>query len=287
MRGHLARVVQGYPLTAGLLLMFALTWPIDLGVAADSRGWLPFQIPFVVPLLVGYGFVVASLVVTAIVDGKAGIRALLRRFLIWRVELRWYVAVLLGPIALALAALAAPLVLHGVAPDFNQTMAREISGPLSLWLFVPIFFLMGVLTNGEEIGWRGYLLPRIQTRFGALAASVLIGVIWAAWHIPKFLGAGAILPVPAWLYLLDKIALAILFTWVANHTRGSLLIATLFHAAVNTAFVWLVPTTGQYDSYESILRCMVALMIVLATGPNLTRKPGRQPALQAVPASKG
>lgn len=113
MRSYLSRIIRRYPLTAGLLLMFALTWPIDLGVAAQSHGWLPFQIPFAVPLLVGYGFVVASVVATGMIEGRAGISILLRRFLIWRVGPRWYMAVLAGPFALALAAVSIPFLLGG------------------------------------------------------------------------------------------------------------------------------------------------------------------------------
>jgi hypothetical protein len=147
MRSHLARIVRRYPLTAGLLLMFALTWPIDLGVAAESHSWLPFHIPSVVPMLVGYGFVVASLLATAIVNGNAGIRALLRRFLIWRVGLRWYVAVLVGPIVLALAALAIPFLLHGTAPDFTD------DGAPTGWIAQPVAVHPDLLSDSCVDKW--------------------------------------------------------------------------------------------------------------------------------------
>jgi membrane protease YdiL (CAAX protease family) len=253
--------------------MFLLTWPIDLGAAAESRGWLPFHIPFLASLLVGYGFVIASLLVTGLAEGRAGIRALLRRFLIWRVAPRWYAVVLLGPFALALAALAITLPLVG-PPDLKQTMAHTLAGPLSLGLFAPLFLLIDTLSNGEEIGWRGYLLPRMRVRWGALAASIVIGVVWAAWHIPKFLGAGGAPPVPAGLFLLDFVAASILYTWVANGTRDSLLLVTLLHAASNTAAVCLLPTAGPYMITYAILRCVAALVVVLLAGPNLARTPG-------------
>ena len=96
-----------YPVSIGFgsALMFALAWPIDLWAAADSRGWTAASPPPVLVVLVGYGFVVAALLATGLVEGRAGIRALLRRFLIWRVGLPWYAVVLLGPAVADLVAL--------------------------------------------------------------------------------------------------------------------------------------------------------------------------------------
>lgn len=78
-------LLRRHPVAAGFALMFVCTWPIDLWAAANSHGWPLPSIPWVLPLLVGYGFVVAALVMTGIVSGRAGIRALLGQFLVWRV----------------------------------------------------------------------------------------------------------------------------------------------------------------------------------------------------------
>jgi len=230
MLSHLRR----HPVLAGFVLMFACTWPIDLWAAADSHGWTSWSVPPVLPLLVGYGFVVASLVMTGIVSGRAGIRALLRQFLVWRFGLAWYVVVLIGPAVVDLVAIALHVLVGGAPPDFSQPFARQVTGSsLGLWALLPIFFLFGVLTNGEEIGWRGYALPRLQERYGALLASVVIGVVWALWHVPKFLTVGSAQDYSFWLYLLDTIAKAIIFTWVYNRTGNSLLSVTLLHASLN------------------------------------------------------
>jgi hypothetical protein len=84
---RLAQLCTRYPVLVGFILMFALTWPLDLGLAAQSRGLLPFHIPPVLGLFVGYGFVAAAFTMTGIVTGKVGLAALLRRLLIWRVGL--------------------------------------------------------------------------------------------------------------------------------------------------------------------------------------------------------
>ena len=101
-----------YPVCAGFVAMFAFTWPVDLWAAAGSHGWVAAPRP-VLPLLVGSGFVIAAVLVTGIVDGRRGIRALLRRFLVWRVGARWYLVVLLGPAVICLAAVALHVALGG------------------------------------------------------------------------------------------------------------------------------------------------------------------------------
>ena len=265
--------IVDHPVASGFMLMFACTWPIDSWAAAASHGWAP-PIPAVLPLLVGYGFVVAALVMTWLLDGRAGVGALLRRFLLWRVGLVWYAVVLLGPAVVVLTAIGVDVLLGGAVPDFGQTLGRRIVGPsLALWLAVPLFLLFGVLTNGEEIGWRGYAQTRLQTQWSALAASLLVGTVWAFWHLPKFLTAGSAQDQPFALYLLGSIALAIIYTWVLNSTRGSLLTVTLLHAAYNTADVFL-PVLGDLRVWtiRTGLLCLVAAVVVVLAGPaRLTR----------------
>jgi membrane protease YdiL (CAAX protease family) len=266
-----------HPVVAGFVLMFVCTWPIDLWAAAGSHGWVSPP-PWVLPVFVGYGFVVAALVMSAIVDGRAGVVRLLRRFLVWRVSVWWYAIVLLGPAVVALAAIGADVMLGGAPPDFDQPLVRRIFGPsLALWVAFPLFFLFDALANGEEIGWRGYAQPRLQARRTALVASLVVGAVWAFWHVPKFLTAGGAQTVPFWLFLVDMLARAIVFAWVLNSTRGSLLTVTLLHAAGNTAAVCLpiLPAaTGDQRAWTISVgvNCLVAVAVVAIAGPSrLTR----------------
>ena len=288
--------LRRHPVLGGFVLMFACTWPIDLWAAADSHGWTSVQLPPLVPVLVGYGFVVAALAATAVTEGRDGVRTLLRRFLIWRAGLRWYAVVLLGAVVVDLAAIALFVALGGPVPDFAHPFATRILPPgVSLWLAAPLFLLWGALTNGEEIGWRGYALPRLQARHGALVASVVIGVVWAVWHVPKFLTAGGAQDYSFWLFLLDMVAMAVLYTWVFNGTGGSLLMVTLLHASVNTSTVFLPILPAAVGDIQpkmiSIgLHCVAAVAVVLATGPALLSRIGHgepQDCVKYVPRPHG
>lgn len=115
---------------------------------------------------------------------------------------------------------------------------------LILWNFVYIFFLGGPLQ--EEFGWRGYALPRLQARYSALTSSVVLGVIWAIWHLPLnlmyFTGPQYHVGI-AWLSstVILFIFVSILFTWIYNNTGGSVLTALIFHTMLNLSTYVIFP----------------------------------------------
>jgi uncharacterized protein len=282
--------LRRHQVSAGFALMFAFTWPIDLWAAADSHGWSSVSIPPILPLLVGYGFVAASLVMTGVIDGGAGIRSLLRQFLVWRFGLLWYAVVLLGAPVVDLAAIAVHTLLGGATPDFTQPFARQVVGSLNLGMALPLFFLFVVFANGEEIGWRGYAQSRLQARHTAVIAGLVVGLVSALWHIPKFLTAGSAQDYSFWLFILDCISKAIIFAWVYNSTGGSLWAVTLLHASVNTSVVFLPILPAAIDDTRPTLiaiglRCLVAVAVVLVAGPaRLTRSRITQVAPVGAPA---
>ena len=120
-------------------------------------------------------------------------------------------------------------------------------------------FLMGGL---EEFGWRGFALPRLQERYTALIASVVIGVVWALWHAPLFFVPGTFYSqVPPALYLLQTIGLSVMITWVYNSTGGSVLLAMMFHAASNVSML-LYPYEIDIEVIETPLAVDVSMTIV-------------------------
>src|SRR5688572_1512379 len=235
--------LKRHSLVIGILLMFALTWPIDLA----NAGVLPFQVPFVIYIFLGWGFIFASLIMTWLTLGKQSVIALLKRYLIWRVDWKWYlVAFFLIP-ALSFLGILINSAYTKTPIDFSTVLAYQIFGPsANLALLIIPFFLFDAIANGEEIGWRGYVLPRLQAKYSALAASLILGVIWGVWHIPKFLSHWNTASF-AWI-MVDVLAKAVLLTWIYNSTKGSLLLVTLFHASFNTAGVLLPIANTVSDS---------------------------------------
>lgn len=210
--------LKRHSLVIGIVLMFLLTWPIDLA----NSGILPFKVPFVVYLFLGWGFVFGAVIMTWLTLGKIGVVSLLKRYLQWRVGWKWYlVAFLLAP-ALIVGGVFLNAALTGVAPDFSTVMAYKIFGAsANLPLFILPFFIEEILSNGEEIGWRGYVLPRLQAKHGALTATLILGVVWGFWHLPKYLTHWNTASF-AWL-MVHIMAYAVLLTWLYNNTKGSLL----------------------------------------------------------------
>jgi membrane protease YdiL (CAAX protease family) len=262
-------LAKRHPLLVGFSLIFVLTWPLELGLAAQSHRLLPFHIPDALGLLAGYGVVLASLISTGLTLGWSGVRALLRQFLVWRVGVRWYVVALFGAAAIDGVALAISALLTGTTRDFSRVLAHQIFGQsANLAPFVIPFFVLDILTNGEEIGWRGYALPRLQARHNALVASLVIGVVWTLWHMPRFLTAGNTDSF-VW-FALDTLSKAVLLTWVYNNTRGSLLLVTLFHSAINAAAVFLpiaASVTGDIRPFAIAvgIELMAAVAVTLAS----------------------
>jgi len=145
--------------------------------------------------------------------------------------------------------------------DFSDVLAYEIFGPsANLVLLIIPFFLFDAIANGEEMGWRGYVLPRLQVKYSALTASLILAVIWAFWHVPKFVTHWNTITF-LW-FTIDVIAKAILMTWMFNSTKGSLLLVTLFHASFNTAGL-LLPIANNLTDTNMNMRAMISTLEII------------------------
>jgi uncharacterized protein len=164
--------------------------------------------------------------------------------------------------------------LSGKPVDFSTVAAHQIFGPAAvLPIFILPFFLTDLISNGEELGWRGYVLPRLQARYSALVASLVVGVIWAFWHLPLLMAPGSSSPLG--LFMIKVIADSVLFTWLYNNSKGSLLLVTMFHAVGNTGAVFLPVATTISGANANTLVIQVALEIVVAVVVVLTQGPAR------------
>jgi membrane protease YdiL (CAAX protease family) len=124
-----------------------------------------------------------------------------------------------------------------------------------------------LISLGEEFGWRGFALPRLQERFSALNASLVLGVVWGFWHFPGFLiGTGVPLDLPFGVFLLWTVLATVLMTWIYNNTGGSILSAILFHSAANATFNYLplLPEwAGQGTTFDVFLGLVLLAVVAV------------------------
>ena len=211
------------------LITFAITWPCFSAVAAISAGFAPNFAGLRGPILfLGiFAPAIVALSLTARAEGSEGVLALLRRLVKGDVAVRWYVFAIGYMAAVKLAVALLHRVFLGVWPRFG-------TDPWYIILGATIFSLVVGGQTGEEIGWRGYALPRLANRFGYAGASILLGVIWALWHLPLFFVRDAdTYRQSFFLYTLQVTAISVAMAWLYERTNGSLLLTMLLHSAIN------------------------------------------------------
>ncbi len=282
------------------VLAFAFTWALWVPAALEARDLIS-SLPVPATFLGAFGPLFAAVMVTAMEGGQAGLRSLLGRVVRWRVAPIWYAVALLGPLAITLAAIALHVLLGGQPPRVELLV-----GALPTLLIVVVYMMITVAL-GEEVGWRGYALPALQARYNALIASLILGVLWALWHLPGFFNPDTLYSnLPFGLWLAYAVPLAVLITWVFNSAGGSVLMAIFFHAIINASSeLWKtipeysVKPAGVAEALAlnthvylmgAIVVWVAAIVVALVYGAtNLSRKPrevladaggGAQPRVQ-------
>jgi membrane protease YdiL (CAAX protease family) len=238
------------------LLTFLVTWSLWVaasGLAAPGntgvfggRGPV-FLLGVFAPSLVALAFMARA-------EGRAGVTRILARIGQWRVGVRWYAIAIGYFVIVQLAAALVHRVMAGAWPPFGDTpvMLMVVSTAVSLWA-----------QAGEEVGWRGYASPRLARYVGLAGASVILGVVWAVWHLPLFIlpdsgSTGQSFPV----YLLHVTALSVMFAFLYWKTGGSLLLVMLLHAAVNNTTGIVPAAVGGATAPVALGGSLVAWAIV-------------------------
>ncbi|MFD5226266.1 type II CAAX prenyl endopeptidase Rce1 family protein [Microbacterium sp. NPDC058342] len=274
-RSGLRAVISRHPLITFFLLANALSWlawtPYVLSL--NGLGLWHFEFPAILGTsqLAGVlpgaylGPITSALVVTALVDGRPGLRRWAGRLWRWRVGWRWYALALLGVPATMIAG---SWVFTG--GDIHAPSAAALA-------FVVPGLMLQMVTTGlaEEPGWRDFALPRLQERFRPLASSFILGPLWALWHMPLFLTEWGGFPDGSWArtaaFAGFCIAFNIVMSWVFNRTNQSLPLSMLLHVGVNNTASVLLPDmfpTMSADTHSLMLlviSCLAAAAIVIGT----------------------
>jgi membrane protease YdiL (CAAX protease family) len=257
--------MRQHPLFFFFFLSFAFSWIISIPPVLSAWGALPGDYTLGLYIKQWAGPALSAILMTRITEGQPGLLSLRSRIRQWRASWSWYLFTLLGIPALVLLGV---IILPDALANFQGFTPRIlVNYPV---YFVGIFFATGL---PEEIGWRGFALPRMQRQYGPLWGSVLLGVLWAFWHLCSFLlpahGGGpdvsfAVMFTNFAIFFVMVVALTIIFTWVFNYTRGSIFIASLVHTAIDAPQLVWVPlflAVGQTNSAEGEAGLNLALLI--------------------------
>lgn len=218
------------------VIAYAISWAFMIPVALSAQGVIEPPVPYAWYYLAPMGPMLSAILVEAVTVGRQGLRRLYGGLLKWRVGWRIIAFSVLGPVMLFMVAALLERILTGAWPNWrllgqaDYLPALGIPGVLGLW-----FVTFGL---GEELGWRGFALPRLQRDRTALSATLILGLVWAVWHLPAFFFRDTyiemgLLGFP--MFLVSILFASVVFTWLYNSTGGSVLIVTLFHVF----FDWL------------------------------------------------
>jgi uncharacterized protein len=254
--------MRKYPIAWFYILAFGISWLDMIPGALGSHGIAPFNSPYVLFLLIFYaiGPALAAVIVSRVTYGKRGVGDLLKGLIRWRVGLVWYILVILGSVGLL-------------------TLAQVVTRLLGLTVTIAVpqlnlsIFGFGVNFFGnicEEIGWRGFALPHLQKRYNALIATLIVGTLWALWHLPLVFLVGNPMSEYPFLWFIIIVTNAFIYTWIYNSTKGSILLVALFHGSLNIVGAFI---PGVSPVADALLNCVVALILIAVLGRvNLSRR---------------
>jgi uncharacterized protein len=245
-----------------LALFFVLAYIFSWGNYILSRTVPNF--PFLFP----FGPLLAALITAGIAGGLDGLKDLARRCLRWRVGLRWYAAALFVPAAIGLSTVYLATLLGG-----TELSAAKLGPWYSLFLMFPMALVDAPLM--EETGWRGFALPRFPANRSPLFNTLMLALLVVGWHVPLVLFEGAIVAP----YLTAGIASAVLTNWIYYNSRGSALLAMLYHTAANTFGLYFSPMFSGSDQVRyywmlAAVNLVAAVVLVLLTGQTLKHNSG-------------
>ncbi len=256
------------PLVYFFILSFVLAWMLmSIGVV-QNYGLVSFPIPLEPFIILGSWTpnIAAFLVMGLIIKRREGIKHLILGWAKWKVNPLWYL-VAISPIIVSLVTLGIYRALYGVFPTTELFTNPTILLPL---------LLMNILTGatGEQLGWRGFALPWLQTKMSALLSSLFLGLIWSFWHIPLWFAGIGHESLPFWAYTIIGVSFSILVTWACNNTRGSMLIASLFHLFLNLGLSMIDPIAIPLIA---AVFALYALIIIIIFGPRTLSKNNKLP----------
>jgi uncharacterized protein len=256
--------MRKYPIAWFYILAFGISWLGMISAVLASRGIAPSYRPYflVLSIFFAVGPALAAVIVSQVTHGQKGVRDLLKGLIQWRVGLVWYIVAVLGPAVLLIAA---QVVTKLLGLHVTITMPQVNLSPYVIFGFTVTF----LANTCEEIGWRGFALPRLQKRHNALYSTLIVGMLWGLWHLPLVFLAGPMSEYP-FLWFISIAADAFMYTWIYNSTKGSILLVALLHGSGNIVGAFI---PGVSPVAYALVNCVVAIALIAVLGKvNLARR---------------
>lgn len=254
-----------------LYLFFGLTIVISFALTPLLSYAIKLQIlpPDVESFIVVLVPSILAILFAGMTGGRKSIADLLKKLVHWRVGFKWYAITLVLALAVRLSMSLVGLVLGWI----SQIQIRAWT-PLQ---FISFFVLLYIAAALEELGWRGFALPKLLARRSALFSGLLVGVLWGTVHLALHLPGLMLSAFPWPATMLELIGLSVIITWLFVNTQGSLVIASLYHAAQSYFVVFNDGISGSQQSWLlGMMNIALVLVLVLLFGPALKRSSTRQ-----------
>jgi len=266
-------VIKRHTLISYFVLAYLLTWLVEFALVAKVQGRLQ-NVPFWIHYLASFGPMLAALIVTWIASGVNGIHHLLLPLLRVRDVIRWVLVAIFLPVGLFGIALLYEFFINGASPNWG--LLGEVDylpylggvGAFLLWLVT-----FGV---GEEIGWRGFALPRLQQQHSAQLSTIILSTVWCFWHLPAFFYKDTYIAMGLFpgilLFYISIFAASIVFTWLYNSARGSLFVVVLFHALFDFLSVSQAGGSLAPALMSAVIMLLAVTIVVIYKTANLSHR---------------
>lgn len=270
-----------HPVIAYFVWAFFVVWILQLPIilSQDGLGVFRFHVPFAISAIlfltsIYLGPTGGALYITSITEGREGVRRFLRRYKEWRVGLRWYLLAFFGfPVIYLLSA--------SIFIGSQTWSVLATHWQVFFTVYLPALLIFpGFITWGEEPGWRGFALTRLQQKYSPLTSALIVGLLHGLWHLPIFLiiqGPSAQGPFNLPRFIINSLGimvLGIIWAWAFNNSKQSILMAVLLHSSSNATGAFLVTLFPHFPKQAgyvvTMIEVMVAIVLVIATKGRLT-----------------
>ena len=249
-------LIKRHALISYFMIAYMVSWSFEIPLALIQQRMISVQIPMWLHYLAALGPISGALIMTSLTEGRSGLGNLVARIFKWRVDIRYHAFAILVPVGLFAFGCILNRIITGAWP--NLRLLGEVDylpylaplGALGLWL--------ATFGLGEETGWRGFALPHLQKTRSATVSTLILGILWACWHLPMFFYRDTYMKMGIMgfpMLALSLIFAAMIFTWLYNSTNGSLWIVIIFHAVFN----WLTANEAGGQFAAAILSVGIIL----------------------------